>query len=432
MSARLVAVLAIVLGLSSIAIAQPSVTPVHPPPSAEQQKLMDEYPIVTLVTMGTGALIWERHGHIAICVQYNETTETCFNYGVGDFAHPLKMAWGFFRANGAFYVDDETPGRMLYIYKHTDRTIWAQRLPLTQEQKAKVIKKLEADAAIHLHYSYDHFWDNCTTRVRDILDDATDHEFKKMPNKTDGRSFRQLAREGFFGTKPSWLPLLITDIAMGRVTDQVPSYWDRMFLPDYLREAVIDLWGVQPVVINQRKGPFAVKEIEKTLADGTTDARAKELRAQLDALHNETSGRVQFALLVLLLTSPAWLTRLWGRLQRTGLAFAVIPTVLFGLVFWGLSLVSVLPYVRWNETCLCLMPFDLALLVLSGDKKKSYAKFRVGMLALVAALLLINVLKQPIWPVWLWALVPNLVVAFMPMQRGARASAGSASATSPT
>ncbi|HEY4181303.1 MAG TPA: DUF4105 domain-containing protein [Kofleriaceae bacterium] len=432
MSLRLVAVLALVLGLSSIATAQPSVTPPKPQPTADQLTLMNEFPIVTLVTMGTGALIWERHGHIAICVQYDESHETCFNYGVGDFAHPLKMAWGFFRADGSFYVDRQSPSNMLWIYRHTDRTIWAQRLPLTQEQKAKAIKKLEADADVQLHYAYDHFWDNCTTRVRDILDDATDHELKKMPDKTDGRTFRQLAREGFFGTKPSWLPLLITDMGMGHVTDQVPSYWDRMFLPDYLREAVIDLWHVEPVVINQRKGPFAVKEIEKTLHDGVTDDRAKELHAQLDALHNETSGRLQFALLVLLLTSPAWLTRLWGRFQRTGLVLAVSPLVLFGLIFWTLSLVSRLPYVRWNETCLCLMPFDLALLLLSGERKKKYAKGRVIMLAIVAALMLINVLTQPIWPAWLWALVPNAVVAFMPMSRGAKSSASSASATSPT
>lgn len=61
------------------------------------------------------------------------------------------------------------------------------------------------------------------------------------------------------------------------------------------------------------------------------------------------------------------------------------------------------------------MPFDLLLLFLSGERKKKYARYRVIMLALVAALLLVNVLKAPIWPVWLWALVPNAVVAFMPM-----------------
>jgi hypothetical protein len=29
--------------------------------------------------------------------------------------------------------------------------------------------------------------------------------------------------------------------------------------------------------------------------------------------------------------------------------------------------------------------------------------------------LLVNVLKAPIWTVWLWAIIPNAVVAFMPL-----------------
>jgi len=94
--------------------------------------------------------------------------------------------------------------------------------------------------------------------------------------------------------------------------------------------------------------------------------------------------------------------------------FAVIPPVLLGLVFWGLAIISPLPYVRWNETCLTLMPFDLLLLVLPVAKRQAYAKGRVIMLVGVAALLLVNVLKAPIWPTWLWALIPNLVVAFLP------------------
>jgi hypothetical protein len=169
-------------------------------------------------------------------------------------------------------------------------------------------------------------------------------------------------------------------------------------------------------VLYQRQGPFAVKEIEKTLADGGLSPEKKaELQNRLDELHGETSGRLYIALLALLLTSPVWLTRLLGRFQRVGLALAVIPPALLGTIYWFLAIVSPLPYVRWNETCLCLMPFDLLLLFLSGEKKIKYARYRVIMLALIAALLLINVLKAPIWTVWLWAIVPNAVVAFMPM-----------------
>ena len=380
-------------------------------------KLMEEKPKIELVTMGVGSLAWERHGHIALCIEYEDPNKNaCYNYGMGDFHHPLGMAWGFFRANGAFWVEKMDPGGMLSIYKHADRTVWVQPLPLTQDQKKKVIDKLEYDILEdHKNYAYDHFWDNCTTRVRDILDDVTDHAFQKMVVTTDDRTYRDLAREGFAGMR---LFSLITDLAMGRVTDHIPSYWERMFLPDYLREAVVTLWHIEPIAIYERKGPLAFKELEKHLADpNLTPAQRENYEQQLEALKNAPTGRILFCLLILVLTSPAWLTRLWGKFQRTGLAFTVVPIVLLGLVFWMLSIISPLPYVRWNETLLCLMPFDVLLLLLPLEKRQKYAKGRVAMLGLCAALLIINVLRAPIWPALLWALVPNAVVAFMPEKR---------------
>jgi hypothetical protein len=175
---------------------------------------------------------------------------------------------------------------------------------------------------------------------------------------------------------------------MGRVTDRVPTYWERMFLPDYLREAAHARWQIAPITLYERKGPPPLKD--------------------------SPSGRLWFSLVVLLLTAPAWATRLWGRFERAGLAIAVVPPALLGFVFWGLAVISPLPYVRWNESCLTLLPLDFLLLVLPADKRRAYARGRVMMLAVIAALLLVDVLKAPIWPTLLWALIPNAVVGFGP------------------
>ena len=394
-----------------------------PQPTAEHQKLANEYPRVVLVTMGVGALIWERHGHIALCVEYEDREQNaCYNYGIGDFLNPVKMFWGFFRGDGSFWVGEMDPGAMLSIYRRADRTIWVQPLPLTQAQKAKVIEKLKFDIREeNKYYSYDHFWDNCTTRVRDILDDATDQALSKMVQPVDDRTFRDLALEGFYGMK---VPRLITDLAMGRVTDRVPSYYERMFLPDYLREAVVTLWGIQPVAIYERKGMPAVLETQMRLADPKRSAAERAaLEKNLSDLNNAGSGRVIFLFVVLLLTAPAWATRLAGRFQRTGLAVAVIPPALLGTVFLFLAIISPLPYVRWNETCLALMPFDFLLLFLKGDRRKKYAQGRTVMLGLMLLLNIINVIRAPIWPAIIWALVPNATVGFLPEKAAPASSA---------
>jgi hypothetical protein len=379
---RRIAALAVLCLAARAAHAQPG--PDIPPDAA---KLYQQTPVIELVTMGVGSLIWERHGHIALCVHYDDKRDDrCYNYGIGDFHHPIGMAWGFFRGTGAFWVGKMGVADMLSVYLYADRTIWVQPLPLTPEQKQKVIAKLEHDILEpNKYYAYDHFWDNCTTRVRDIIDDAVGGKLSAMTEPTDGRTYRDLAREGFYGMR---VPLVITDIAMGRVTDRVPTYWERMFLPQYLREAVTKLWGIQPIVRYERRG-------EPPLSDGP-------------------SGRVWFALIIIALTSPAWLTRLAGRLPRAGLAFAVVPYVLLGTVLWFLALVSPLPYVRWNETCLYWLPLDVLILVLPAAYRVRYARGRLIMLGALVVLWLIGVLTQPLWAATLWPAIPLAVVAFWP------------------
>ncbi|MGH2898561.1 MAG: hypothetical protein ACRDMZ_07790, partial [Solirubrobacteraceae bacterium] len=225
------------------------------------------------------------------------------------------------------------------------------------------------------------FWDNCTTRVRDVIDVASGGQIKAMHEPTDERTFRDLAREGFFGMR---IPLLVTDLAMGRVTDRRPTYFERMFLPQYLREAVTKLWGVEPRVLYLRQGP-----------PQDTDA---------------SSGRVWFAIAILLLTAPAWIARRVGRFQRTGLAVAVVPYVLLGAVLTFLAIISPLPYVRWNEICLVLFPFDLLLLTLPPARRRRYARGRLVMLAAIFVLWLVGLLHQPLLAALLWPAIPLAVV----------------------
>jgi hypothetical protein len=396
--------LAVVLVLTcAVARAQPNTVP-----TTEQAG--GDFPRIYLVTMGIGSLIWERHGHIALCVDYGESREqrTCYNYGIGDFHEPLKMVWGFFRGANSFWAGKDTWRNMMWVYYQFDRTIWKQLLPLTADQKQKMLTKLEHDVLEeNRYYAYDHFDDNCTTRIRNIIDDVTGGALSSMPDKTDGRTYRDLAREGFAGMR---IPLLGTDVAMGRSTDRVPSFYERMFLPQFLREAVAEKWGVKPVPVYIRKECAA--EFRAAHQEGRAPDESCVERG-IPTVKDPHSGRVWLALILLLASAPAWLTRLWGRFQRTGLALAVVPYVLLGSIFLFLAIISPLPYVEWNETYIVWLPFDAAVLFLSSDRARWYAKGRLAMLGLMALLMLVNVLKQPLWPEMIWPIVPMLAVAFM-------------------
>jgi len=409
-SGALVVALALAAFGVSVANAQPGPDDPPSPPtmSPAPPVVAAAEPKILLFTMGIGGLIWERHGHIALCVAYPDrpraSSVDCYNYGVGNFQEPLGMAWGFFRGTHSFWVAKDSPQKMFAIYQYTDRTIWQQEIPLTLEQKQKVIAKLEHDILEdNKHYAYDHFEDNCTTRIRNIIDDVTGGAFSSMKDlPTDGKTFRDLARDGFFGMPSmSRLSLLITDVAMGRSTDRVPDYYERMFLPQYLREAVEKKWGIKAKQVYVRT---------ECRNDPDEYCASRGIRGEPEG----PSGRGLFALFSLLITLPAMLAYRFGRYRRTALAVAVLPYALLGTILWVLAIISPLPYVRWNESLLVFLPLDVILLRSSYRHRETYAKARLAMLALFAALSLIDVLHQPLWPELLWALIPTALVALWP------------------
>jgi hypothetical protein len=362
-------------------------------------------PVIEILTMGEGELVWERHGHIALCVRRPDPVEDiCFNYGIGDFRDPGGMIWGFLRGERVFWSATQDVEELVRLYAGHDRSIYAQPLPLTAAETEAIIAKAYFDTRVENRaYAYDHFADNCTTRVRDVIDDATGHALSTLPGRSDGRTYRELGRVGFHGDR---LALVVTDLVAGRSVDEPASYWDRMFLPRYLREAITERWGVTPIVLYQRQGP-------------PTPAEAP-------------SGRVIFLLVILLLTAPAAITRWRGSRERLGLAVAVVPAVVVGIALWALAIASPLPYFRWNEACLVFLPVDLCVLVLREPWRRRYARGRVAMLGLVAALLVVGVLKQPLWPALVWPLVPAAVVGFWPARwRRAPATAPGGEAPEP-
>ncbi|HEY6035264.1 MAG TPA: DUF4105 domain-containing protein [Kofleriaceae bacterium] len=376
--------------------------------ASAQPAITDDHPQVELVTIGIGALPWERHGHIAVCVTqkglraslaHREPFDRCFNYGYADFHHPIQMSWGFVRGTHSFWVGTETPEAMFEIYLAEDRTVWVQPLPLDAAQKAKMIAKLEDDTLdAHRYYAYDHFTNNCATRIRDIIDSVTDHALSTMPAPPDDRTLRDYARDGFTGMP---VPLVITDLILGRSGDVVPTYWDRMFLPQYLREAVALEWGVTPYKLFERNQCIADP-------DPSCDTRG------IPSVEHPNSGRWLFALLIFMLTSPVWITRAGGRQQRAGLAMAVVPYWLIGVALTVLAVASPLPYFRMNEMVLVWLPLDLLVVFLSPARQVTYARARVAMLALIALLRVVHVLHQPLWAPMLWPLIPMTTVAFWP------------------
>lgn len=359
----------------------------------------DTPPTVELYTFGRGELIFEKFGHTALCLDYAEPERetTCFNYGVTDFTIPgATLTWRFIRGKQVFFVEPIPLSGMMRFYKHEDRTIWRQSLPLTPEQaraaEAKLLGDLDPKKG---SYIYDHFVDNCTTRLRDIIDAGSGGKLKVDSGGAFPLTFRQMGRRGLAELPPL---IAFADFALGRYLDQRPTVWLAMFHPFVLRDEVAARFDAPAELLYERRGP-PIPE------DGPTDRG--------------------WALLIGLgLMAPLALARWRGRFERAAIAIGAIPAGLLGLLLWTLAIISTIPSVRWNEALLLYLPFDLALPFLGAARRQRYARVRLGMVVVVSLARAVGLFHQPLWiPIAIAFALHGLIAADVPALLGRKPAA---------
>ena len=192
---------------------------------------------VWLITIGPGDAVWESYGHNAIRVLDTRTgRDVAYNWGIFDFAQGDFITR--FLQGRMLYQMAVFPARtMVRLYEAANREVIQQELNLTPEQ-ARTLQDLAETNALpeNREYIYQYFRDNCSTRVRDLLDRVLGGglraEFEKAAT---GNSYRYHSRR-----LTRLDPLVFTgqDLLLGTPTDTQISRWDEMFLPMTLRDAV--------------------------------------------------------------------------------------------------------------------------------------------------------------------------------------------------
>lgn len=337
-----------------------------------------------LLTMGPGDRLFEVFGHAALCVGRGESGD-CFNYGVTDFQQG-GLVLGFLRGRMPFWVERIPYRRMLYYYQHRDRTVWRQRLDLSPSQLDRMLARLRHDASPeHRRYPYDHFRANCTSKIRDVIDEALGGALRAATDVPSEPSLRMLVRTGFAG-RPAleWLG----DAMMGRTLDRLPTRWEAMFLPHYLRDEVAKLrvggravapWPAQPVHVRKAPDPIAGSPYSGLVVGAVVAA------------------------LYLGLTLAAGLRG--GLAERATIALGGLVLGLLGAATWFIALVSTSPDLRQNEALVVLWPVDLWLAAGAwlatarrprlGRLVGRYLAVRAAVAALALLLALPNLLRQP-------------------------------------
>ncbi|NJD20389.1 MAG: DUF4105 domain-containing protein, partial [Gemmatimonadetes bacterium] len=128
---------------------------------------------VWLITVGPGAAVWERFGHKAIRVADVVTgRDLAYNWGIFDFDQ-VGFIPRFLKGQMLYMLAPFRSGPMIEAYAGTGREVVAQELALTPSQRAALQAFADWNALPqNRDYRYDYFRDNCSTRVRDALDQA--------------------------------------------------------------------------------------------------------------------------------------------------------------------------------------------------------------------------------------------------------------------
>lgn len=189
---------------------------------------------ISLLTVTPGEELYSTFGHSALRVTDSVShQDIVYNYGTFYFDDP-DFYTKFIRGKLLYYLSTDDFQSFQSQNQSDNRGITEQVLNLSCGQKQNIIMLLKANMmAQNRGYKYDFAFDNCTTRLRDLVEKATDSTVHFGEVLNGDLTFRQLIYIYLNNNDKQWSKLGI-DILLGSKMDIYASPYQVMFLPDYL------------------------------------------------------------------------------------------------------------------------------------------------------------------------------------------------------
>jgi len=191
---------------------------------------------ISLLTCGPGEELYSIFGHSAFRVfDVKNNIDRVYNYGTFNFETDyfyIKFASGRL----LYYLDTEDFMSFASSYIYEDRTIYEQFLNLDSITRQKLYDMLEENNKTeNRFYRYDFFYDNCTTRIRDLMLKTFNGKLDfKNYNPPPVPTFRNMISE--YIQHQQWTDLGI-NLIFGLTADKKMTKSEYMFLPDELMKA---------------------------------------------------------------------------------------------------------------------------------------------------------------------------------------------------
>ncbi|MEN8374985.1 MAG: DUF4105 domain-containing protein [Gemmatimonadota bacterium] len=340
------------------------------------------------MTFGPGAAVWERFGHNGIWIVDNELgVDRIYDWGRFSFGDGFvsRFLKGYLR----YWMGSAPSWAYFQTYREVDRSIWVQELALDARARRRLLASLqELDTDARRFYDYNYYTDNCSTRVRDALDEAAGGALARLLQATPATGNYRSHTQRLTAVDVALNAGLL--LAIGPRVDAPATAWQESFIPMALRAHVRAAEVARP---DGSIEPLVRREwtIHQSTAVAPPEA-PPSLIPKLLALG------LGLAALIALLGSRAGAARAgWS---RRGLALVVggwgLLAGLLGTIILGLWLGTEHVFTYGNENVVQMTPLSLGLAILGpiAILRGRATRLVAGLSAAVAALSAIGFFAQ--------------------------------------
>ena len=192
--------------------------------------------IVKIAVFGPGDKIYAWWGHITLIID-DKNTGRSTSYDFGIFSDENR----FFKniiSGRLIYTCEALPAKNninWYIDLHCDVTLYTLNLAPDKKEEIRQLAEISV-LPENRDYFYRFLRDNCTTRIRDIIDIAAGGQFmERFINETSRYTLRQhVRRHTWFSPFIDW----VFGFFIGRDNDRKVTVWEAMFLPSELENCI--------------------------------------------------------------------------------------------------------------------------------------------------------------------------------------------------
>ena len=187
---------------------------------------------VSLLTCGPGNEVYSLFGHTAIRVCLpSRGMDIVVNYGMFSFKQKYFIP-RFVLGLTDYQMGITTFDDFKAEYEYEQRWVFEQILNLTSKEKSALLQAIDRNyKPENVTYRYNFFYNNCTTKARDLIAANIDGKIKYNSATSEYPSFRELCHSKTFNNRWSQFG---NDLLLGIQADLPTNISEQQFLPENL------------------------------------------------------------------------------------------------------------------------------------------------------------------------------------------------------